>query len=536
MNVKAIEIIQLRSYERTKFSLSKGINLLVGANNSGKSTVIYALKNLQYHSFHKEDIRSLTDYTRTHIEIENISADEALSFYHPKNHKEFKVSEKFTVVWGVSNSDQPEENLYYDSKLEVKRTQHDRTVLVTKDGNKEMNWMQFPRFSDKENQNNFIYPFLSKRKTIGYFTNINKTETFKVSVDLGNLAAKIQKIGNPTHPHCRRFSELCIEILGFEVGVIPTENNTGEPGIYVSETTFIPFRSMGEGVTNITGFLVSLLTENNKLYLIEELENDIHPKALKKLLSLIIEKSDKNQFVISTHSHIVLKHLGSIDKTKIFYIESKRELNNGYLIPTSKVEEINNTPKKRIEILEKLGYDFFDLELYNSYLILEESSAEKIIRDFIIPYFVPDLSTKLKTIAAKGADDLVQKTIDFSRLFVFIHTSPVYYKRAWIISDGDQKGKESINAIQEKFPSWPKSHFINLNKENLELYYPERFKTEVDKVLSMPHGLTKQDAKGKLLKKVCSWASSNPSIAKKEFEKSFKEIISILKSIKKSIS
>ena len=84
-----------------------------------------------------------------------------------------------------------------------------------------------------------------------------------------------------------RFNELCESILGFKIGVIPSENpNSFEPGIFVNATKMIPLRSMGDGVANVVGFIVILLTEDRKLFLVEELENDIHPKALKKLLNL----------------------------------------------------------------------------------------------------------------------------------------------------------------------------------------------------------------------------------------------------------
>jgi chromosome segregation ATPase len=43
MRIKSIELINLRSYVDTKIELSENINLLIGANNSGKSTIIKAL-------------------------------------------------------------------------------------------------------------------------------------------------------------------------------------------------------------------------------------------------------------------------------------------------------------------------------------------------------------------------------------------------------------------------------------------------------------------------------------------------------------
>ena len=52
--------------------------------------------------------------------------------------------------------------------------------------------------------------------------------------------------------------------------------------------------------------LAEITLAKNKLFLIEEPENDLHPKALKALLELILESSASNQFVISTHSNTLI--------------------------------------------------------------------------------------------------------------------------------------------------------------------------------------------------------------------------------------
>jgi hypothetical protein len=319
-------------------------------------------------------------------------------------------------------------------------------------------------------------------------------------------------------------------------GHVDNSTNGNEPGIYTTTSSMIPLRSMGDGVANIVGFIVILLTENNKLFLVEELENDIHPKALKKLLNLIIEKSVNNQFVISTHSNIVLKYLGAVPESKIFYIDWKPHVEiNGIQenIPTSTIKEIENKPENRMEILDRLGYDFLDFELFNSYLILEESSAEYLIRDFLIPNFVPSLYGKIKTIAAKGVQDLVPRVQDFNRLFVFLHLTPIYYKKAWVIADGDASGLKCINELQKVFKTWPKNHFLNLSKNNIEEYYPNIFQEKVKTALEIEHGPKKQEAKTALLKEVMQWALTNREDAIKEFENSAIEIIEILREINK---
>jgi predicted ATP-dependent endonuclease of OLD family len=352
-----------------------------------------------------------------------------------------------------------------------------------------------------------------------------------------NIATRIHRLENPSHPKHDSFVSVCYDILGFKVGVIPIDqqNSNGfEPGMYVTNTSMIPIKSMGEGVVNILGFIVTLLSEDNKLILVEELENDIHPTALKKLLSLIKDKSESNQFVIATHSHIVLKYLGAIPDSRIFFTETVKDFQNGQ-IPTSKVSAIENGPRSRMRVLEKLGYEFNDFELFDAYLILEESSAESIIRDFLIPNFLPELYGRLKTIAARGVGDLESRVSDFNRLFVFIHTSPIYYQRAWVIVDGDEVGLSTVAHLKQKFKSWPADHFLNFTKHNFEEFYPERFRESVKAAFSL-QGEKKQKAKKQLVVSVMEWALKNHAIAVEEFRISAAEVIKLLQTMNKRLA
>ncbi|MCH8024248.1 MAG: hypothetical protein IIB43_06015, partial [Candidatus Marinimicrobia bacterium] len=124
--------------------------------------------------------------------------------------------------------------------------------------------------------------------------------------------------------------------------------------------------------------------------------NDIHPKALKGLLSLIAEKYETNQFIVTTHSHIVTKYLGSNPNSKVFEVKVSFENR----IPSSEIEEVASDVEARRSLLESLGYELIDVDMWESWLILEESSAEKIIREYLIPWFVPKLVGKLRTFSA----------------------------------------------------------------------------------------------------------------------------------------
>lgn len=537
MKVKTLKLQNLKSYTNAEMNLSPSINLLIGENNSGKTTIIRSLLNLQYKAFERKDIRSGETSAKVLIDLSEVSKMDIRLFQNPKTHDTVKYEKSIEVFWhlGITPAGTMVEEHLFDGTGKTLWKMHSTSRKYGKAKRIEKSFSDFPMFPDLENKSNYIFPFLAKRKTDYYDSNINHEQYFRIQEGLRNLAARVHRLENPSHPRHDKFIALCDDILGFRIGVIPLDQQHGngyEPGMYVTDTTMIPIRSMGEGVVNILGFIVTLLTEDGKLILVEELENDIHPTALKKLLTLIREKSEKNQFVISTHSHIVLKYLGAVPDCRIFYTEMVNDLISP--VPTSKVTLIKNDPASRMEVLEKLGYEFNDFELYEGYLILEESSAECIIRDFLIPNFVPQLYGRLRTIAAKGVDDLDARVSDFNRLFVFIHTSPVYAKKAWVIADGDNAGLESIKRLQAKFKSWPDDHFLNFTKSNFEEFYPARFKEMVNAAFSL-NGSKKQKAKEKLIGDVMEWALKNRDEAMKAFEASASEVIKVLQQISKSL-
>lgn len=541
MYVSSLSLINIRSYQKVELDLSRSINLLVGNNNSGKSTIIKSLFKLQnIHTLGLEDIRKSSDYGRIFIDIEDISIKEREVFEMTNKEipAKFPDTSRIKVLFGIYNSlvetKKKQEAFLFNLNNQFKFYETYKVKVYSQD-KAEVNLIEFSSLPNLETHNNFIYPFFAKRKT-GYYNNqLGAKDAFSVGEDLRNLTSKIQKISNPSHPKHNQFIKHINEILGFGIGVIPHGDNQSNTGIYVNDTTVIPVDSMGEGVVNILGLIVMLLTEDRKLYLIEELENDIHPKALKKLLELIIEKSANNQFVISTHSNIVVKYLG-IESSKIFHLQWRPfESTLTDNLPTTSICELKDDPLEKIKLLEELGYDIFDFDLYKSYLIFEESSAETLVKDFLIKTFCPSLQNKVKTIAASGADDLQPRFHDFLRLFVFIHQNPIYTSRAWIMADGDEAGKRNIEKLKSSFPSWSSEHFITFSKNNIEEFYPEQFQNEFNEINSISEKVKKREAKVAFTKNVFDWINQNQEEAKVQFSESASEIIGYLKHIEAKI-
>jgi len=379
---------------------------------------------------------------------------------------------------------------------------------------------------------NFIIPFQSKRKVGGYSEVISYDEVSRVNGTLSNLYAKIDRISNPEfQPAYDEYIKACDEIIGFRVTTSASAG--GKKAAYiVRNEEHIPLDVMGEGITNLLGLIVDLCRVQNKLFVIEELENDIHPKALKNLLNLIVEKSKSNQFIISTHSNIVLRHLGAPPKTIIYNIEMEMVDR----IPTSKVKLVD-TQEKRMEALEDLGYEAFDFNLWNHWIFFEEASAERVVRELLIPWFIPSMNNRVRTFSARTSNEVAVKFDDFNRLFVFLHLQKIYKNKAYVIIDsGIEEGKILKNISDRYVPlGWKGENFIQLSKHDFEEYYPANFSDKVIALLNENNRKEKKALKEALLNDVIKFSQENREMAMDEFSRSATEVIEILKNIEAQI-
>ncbi|GGH71728.1 putative ATP-dependent endonuclease of OLD family [Filimonas zeae] len=529
MHIKSLQLNNFRCFTEAHLDFSKGINIITGVNNSGKSSIIKAIYRLQQeYSIDQSDIRINESYLEILLNIKDISVEDHATFSHTKqmlNSKTEHAYVKFSIsIFGSSSS--------------MITEQETQSPLTLKDYNSVNNnerpfTREFISLPNSEEKQNLFYPFFAKRKRNYSGTQFGKTNTFAIYEDFQNLAAKVLKTSN-NYRFREKFQTLCKELMGFDIAIIPGENNESKLGIYAGNNKTIPIESMGEGVINILGLIIILLTEEGKVFLIEELENDLHPQVLKKLLNLIVEKSARNQFIISTHSNITLKYLGSVPDSKIFCIEAIEHNDQFHNLNTSVIKAIDNSVSERKKVLELLGYDFHDFEMYSAYIIFEESTAERFFREYLIPFYFPNLKGKIRTIASQGAADVESKFKDLNNLFLFLHTSSIYENRVWVITDGDSAGLNAIEKLKERYKSWNPEHFINLKNNCLEDYYPSPFQNHIDKIRAEKDRLKRQTKKGELVEKVLEWLT-NPDSEKSEYKQKISEFIEIIANISESL-
>lgn len=496
MYVSEISLAGIRSFDSRQLRLSHRINVFVGANNCGKSTLLRTVLGLQYNPPFDLGVDSRHGY-----------AAGAPSFRLTLNGQ---LPPQFQALTAP---------LFMDWKSNAFQGSTPTNGVVG---------VGTPVFNPTSPQN-AIYPYLSRRKAVAYSESVRVNESSTITTDFQFLNAKLDLVTNSERPVFHPFMQACEDILGFRVSTAPSDN--GKRGVYIiDDFRAIPLAAMGEGVTNILGLLVDLFLAEKKIFVIEEIENDIHPGALKKLLRLIASDKRENQFLVSTHSNIVVRVLCAETTSKLFNV-SMRFVDR---IPTSSVDEVPGEAGARRAVLEDLGYEFADFDLHAAWLFLEESSAEQIIRDYLVPWFAPKLAGRLRTFAAGGINNVEVKFNDFDRLFVFLNLESTYKNRAWVIVDSGQAEAKVIESLRTKWTpkGWASDNFQQFSEHDFERYFPERFKYDIDAACAETMDKqAKRERKSALLKQVVAWVDDDATNAKIEFQTSAGDVIERLQKI-----
>ncbi|MDP3950315.1 ATP-dependent endonuclease, partial [Microbacterium sp.] len=341
-----------------------------------------------------------------------------------------------------------------------------------------------------------------------------------------NLTSRIAELSTAPYAAGKRYRELVDRVLGLDISTFLTEEGQ-TPGQAVSPEEGIALTRMGEGVSSAVAILTELAYHGNRLFLIEEPETDLHPKALRSMLDVISDAANHgHQFLISTHSDIVLRDLGARPGTRIFRVEAGSDENG---IPLSSYRALDG-PVDHEEALLELGYE--QTAPYG-WLLLEEASGETFVRDVLIPIFTPRL-TILRTVSANGTGNLAKRLDGLHSMLLFAHLSSEKY-RAWVLADGDQAGRDAIAGLTERFRTWPPDRFTVHTRDNIEDFYPTRFAGQVKAITDEGDGRKKRARKGELAQTVRDWAIGNEA-AEGELLETAHELISILRGIEKSIA
>ncbi len=505
MRISTLNIVNFKSILQSGDLELGPIALFVGRNNAGKSAVLGAIHTLQTTGFGQPEVVRFGSNEAT-VSMSLLDID--LRHWNAGPGGGAGKSGKISV--------------------QVRRdTSHVHTLQLSGGGNHSMS--AIPAVEPLY----FLVPYLSSRRVTALNEAINSAVVDEVRSDLANLTAKVDRLMDPNHPRHGEFRDSVAEVIGLPLSAIASPNGK-QVGIRVNESEWIRLEHMGDGVAQMLGLITQLCIARGKLFLIEELENDIHPEGLKALLRLIEERSSDNQFVITTHSNVVLRHLGAMAGSVVYEVTSKINTEGGNRLPTTDIARVGKDARERSRLLTSLGYEFSDFELFDGWLILEESSAERVIRDHLARWFAAGLS-RVRTVAANGTGDIDRTFSALDKLVLFTHLQDRYMGRVLVLVDGDPTGHQAVAKLRDKYPNWSDSAFATLSRPEFELYYPTPFTERVNEVLAIEGSKQKRTAKRQLLLEVLAWIESNEDVAREAFKESAAEVIEHLQRLEAAL-
>jgi hypothetical protein len=299
----------------------------------------------------------------------------------------------------------------------------------------------------------------------------------------------------------------------------------------LNDDTFVSLERMGDGVIEMVALIVELCLERNKIFVLEEPEANLHPKGLKALLGMIRSSLEQNQFLISTHSNIVVRELAFDKRTKLLRVWRDGKDHSA----ASSIEEVPRNPAAHAAVLQELGYEFTDFGLYEGWLFLEESSAETILNNVLIPAFAPGLKGRLRSFSASGITNVEPSIAEFQRLITFVHLQPVYEGRLWARVDGDPTGHQVVAALRSKFSYLNDETCSCFSQPSFEMFYPAIFADRVRAVLDVQDRQARRKAKEQLLGEVLQWTELNAEGARRAWEESASDPIGALRLIERAL-
>jgi predicted ATPase/5S rRNA maturation endonuclease (ribonuclease M5) len=185
----------------------------------------------------------------------------------------------------------------------------------------------------------------------------------------------------------------------------------------------LPFQLVGRGQQNALKMLLAIgrRSTDAQIILIEEPETHLSFASLRKLISRIEERCASKQLIIATHSGYVINKLG---------LDSLILISNGLAC------RITDLPAETIQYFKKLpGFDTLRLVLADAAILVEGPSDELIVQRAY-------LDARGKLPIADGID-VISVGLSHKR---FLDISTRLKRRVWIVTDNDGKPADQVRA------------------------------------------------------------------------------------------
>lgn len=323
-----IKIKNFKKFAELNLQKFSRINVFIGNNNSGKSTVLEAIDICGTNDFYNSLQRSLR--------IKNIDESRAIM------RRMMPVRQRFDLLGNV------EDYLFNDTKfkqatfaLSGENILQNTVISIGID-----NKIDTEQINLREE--NFIQEHSLIKQSINYKVtvsgNLKNESAIVIDNDNGLMSTRIKqpyKIYNVTY-----FQTKNIEVIGslysnlvknkkknllieklqvFDSSISNIELINGDFSVDVGKNVLLPINYLGAGIISIVYLIIYILNSENGVLLIDELENGIYYKKFTNLIKTLDNLSHEFnvQLFITTHSNDFIRNLDKFSELSLYRLNPK---------------------------------------------------------------------------------------------------------------------------------------------------------------------------------------------------------------------
>ncbi len=426
------------------------INIIIGKNNSGKSSLIDLVK--YFIEQNKEFIETGRNGNKSEVFVVHELTDQEISANFKSN----------TSGGGI-----PGQNHYEYGKQFIGKKY---CYSLTEQGRKAFLEADFQIIPEAQKQltdiaNTIQLPFRNK-----HFCNITAErdvipEVVNTSIELspnGSGATNlVQHILNRTDQNSKLIEQELLKELNVIVNpdikftrilVQLNLNNKWELFFEDSEDNRIALSKMGSGVKTVLLVLLNLIVrpvfeaKNKESYIFafEELENNLHPSLQRRLYNYIKNYSEKTStyFFLTTHSNVVIDAFGTYEHSQIIHVT-----HDGTKSKSSTLLSYQGTK----DVLNDLGLKASDILQSNGVIWVEGPSDRNYINKWL-SLLAPDLKEGLHySIMFYGGRLLANLSFDFEWFNEEVIPLVKINRNAHVVIDRDGKSMNAkINETKQR--------------------------------------------------------------------------------------
>lgn len=471
-----VKIINYKSYKDFSVDLNPELNIIVGDNEAGKSSLLEAINlvltcqingrmlhyELSPYFFNIDTVKTYLGHIQNGEIITPPSILIEIYFYDPDTkYSELKGTNNSLNedAAGISLSVEFDSTYQHEYEEYLRDTENISTVPI------EYYKIAWNSFADNSLTSRSVplRSILIDTSTAKYQNGkdmyLNKilddilepAERAQLSIHYRKLKEKFSLVDSITSINDRvndKKGDITDKELNISVDISSKSNWDRILTSYLDE---VPFEFIGKGEQNSIKMKLALETsaEKHSILLIEEPENHLSLSNLNKLLNTIISKNENKQIIVTTHSS---------------YIMNKLDIGKMLMLSNEKViTRFSNLDVETRDFFMKLpGYDTLRILLSQKVILVEGPSD-----DLILQKAYRDLSGKLPI--EDGIDIFCVSALSFKR---FIELSLNLQKEIVIVTDNDGDINKHINEKYEEYIGNPKVKICYCDDENYNTLEP----------------------------------------------------------------